>query len=73
VDQIARCLMRKLLAVQRIALVRVISDELSFVLPERCMSASASHTQHIVYAHKSFGSQMGLAPLVVFGRPPSAI
>jgi hypothetical protein len=34
VDQIARGLVSKLLAVQRIALVRVVSNELTLVLPE---------------------------------------
>jgi hypothetical protein len=34
VDQVARCLVRKLLTVKRIALVRVVGDELALVLPK---------------------------------------
>jgi hypothetical protein len=48
VDQVARCLVSKLLAMQRVALVRVVGDELAFILPGRFVSASASSIQDVV-------------------------
>lgn len=76
-DHIARSLVSQLLSVQRISLVGVVGHELTVVLPAReerkseLISSTSSDTPR--QTHSKYGSQIGVAPLVVFGLPPSAI
>jgi hypothetical protein len=77
-NHVARSLVSQLLPVQRISLVGVVSHELTIILPGReekrkseLIPSTSSDTSR--QTHSKYGSQIGVAPLVVFGLPPSAI